>query len=62
MTDWELEPEEITALREEADLSQAELADRLDVTPAAVSQWESGTFKPAPENMMQLKQQLDVPE
>lgn len=37
----------ITALRERADLTQTELAERLGVTQGAVSQWEHGLAHPS---------------
>lgn len=36
----------IKKLRIENDMSQSQLADKLGVTRAAVSQWENGTFFP----------------
>lgn len=36
----------IKKLRIENDMSQSQLADKLGVTRAAVSQWENGTFYP----------------
>ena len=41
----------IRALRIKAGISQRELADRLDLAPASVCQWESGETMPSPHRM-----------
>lgn len=46
--------------REEADLSQKELAQRLGVSQAAVSTWESGTRQPGVDDIYALAEALDV--
>ncbi len=47
-------------LREKKGLTQAEIAQRLGVTPAAVSKWENGSSKPRVEVLFQLAGILDV--
>lgn len=50
----------IAQLRGLVGLSKTELAARLDVTPSAVSQWESSTKQPALEKILALAQALQV--
>lgn len=40
------QPDERRALREQAGLTQQEMADAIGVTRAAISQWEAGTRTP----------------
>jgi len=40
----------IRAARQAQGLSQSELARRLQITPASISQWESGTTAPKDEH------------
>ncbi|MFB9238118.1 helix-turn-helix domain-containing protein [Plantactinospora siamensis] len=47
--------------RELAGLSQAHLAGQIAVSPAAVSQFESGAARPRTETLNALSQMLDVP-
>ena len=47
-------------LREQKGMTQAELAQRLSVTPAAVSKWENGESKPRIETLFQLAEILGV--
>lgn len=47
-------------LREKNGMTQAELASKLGVTPAAVSKWENGSSKPRVEVLFQLAQLLGV--
>lgn len=47
-------------LREQKGLTQAEIAQMLSVTPAAVSKWENGESKPRIETLFQLAEILDV--
>lgn len=54
-------PERITQCRELAALSKTDLAQLLQVSLAAVSQWENGTKKPTTENLVALSQKLNVP-
>lgn len=44
----------LTILRKENGLSQAELADRLNVTRQAISRWETGTSAPSTDNLISL--------
>lgn len=46
--------------REDAGLSQAELARRLGVSQAAVSTWESGTRQPGVDDLYAVAAELDV--
>lgn len=41
-----MQPDRIVYIREVFDLTQRELARALSVTPATVSRWETGAFKP----------------
>ena len=50
----------ITALRKEKNISQAELAKRLNVSRQAVSKWEQGTASPDTERLIQLAEILDT--
>src|SRR2546423_6134254 len=54
-------PERITQARELTGLSKTELAELLDVTPAAVAQWERGAKHPTAENIAALARHLGVP-
>ncbi len=47
-------------LREKKGLTQADIAEQLGITPAAVSKWENGTSKPRTEMLFKLAQILDV--
>ncbi len=47
-------------LREKNGMTQADLANKLGVTPAAVSKWENGSSKPRVEMLFQVAQLLDV--
>lgn len=47
--------------RELARLSQAQLASKAGLTPAAISQFESGAARPSPETIAILGDVLDVP-
>ncbi len=47
-------------LREKKGLTQADIAEQLGVTPAAVSKWENGSSKPRVEVLFKLAQSLDV--
>lgn len=46
--------ERLAVLRKESGLSQAEAAERLDVSRQAVSRWECGTSAPSSDNLMCL--------
>lgn len=61
MSTFKFEPGRLRLARELASLSQAELALRLDVTPSALSQFESGSTRPSPETQERLSEVLSVP-
>lgn len=44
-----------------ANLTKAQLADKLEVSPAAVGQYEAGIITPRPEHITTLARELDVP-
>lgn len=50
----------ICMLREKNGMTQADVANKLGVTPAAVSKWENGSSKPRVEVLFQLAQLLGV--
>ena len=50
----------IMALREEDGLTQAQLAERVGVSQATVSQWESGTRTPSGEAVVALARVFDT--
>lgn len=50
--------ERITVLRKEKDISQAELAKRMNVSRQAVSKWEQGSSSPDTERLIQLAEIL----
>ena len=50
--------ERIMALRKEKNISQTELAKRLNVSRQAVSKWEQGTSSPDTERLIQLAEIL----
>ena len=50
----------VCALREKNGLTQAEIADKLGVTAAAVSKWENGSSKPRVEVLFKLAEILGV--
>ena len=52
--------ERITSLRKEKDISQAELAKRINVSRQAVSKWEQGASSPDTERLIQLAEILDT--
>ena len=53
--------ERLAALRQEKGLSQADVAQALDVTRQAISRWESGAAVPSTENLMKLSRLYNVP-
>src|SRR6266702_8115671 len=55
------EPERLRLARELKEWSQAELAVRLDVTPAAVSQFETGVTRPGIDALDRMTDALGVP-
>ncbi len=62
MTEGAFEPARLRLARELREWTQADLARRLDVTPAAASQFESGLTRPSPEMMRRLAAVLAVPQ
>lgn len=44
----------IKALREQRNLSQAEVARRLDISQQAISKWESGEADPRSDKLLSL--------
>ncbi|MBR2342639.1 MAG: helix-turn-helix domain-containing protein [Clostridia bacterium] len=50
----------VCRLREEKGLTQANIAQELGVTPAAVSKWENGSSKPRVDILFRLAEILDV--
>jgi len=55
------EPERLRLARELKEWSQADLAGRLDVTPAAVSQFETGVTRPGADALDRMTSMLGVP-
>jgi len=56
-----LDPRRITAARERLGLTQRELAERIEKTPSAVSQFEQGTISPDLDTIVRLSLALGVP-
>ena len=52
--------ERILALRRERNISQADLARRLDVSRQAVSKWEKGLSSPDTVKLIQLAEVFDI--
>ncbi len=50
----------VCSLRESKGYTQADLAQKLGVTPAAVSKWENGSAKPRVELLFKLSELLEV--
>ncbi len=46
--------QQITNARRSQGLTQAELANKIGVSPEAISKWESGKYAPSPENKRKL--------
>jgi Zn-dependent peptidase ImmA (M78 family)/transcriptional regulator with XRE-family HTH domain len=61
VTDADFEPARLRLARELREWSQADLARSLNVTPAAASQFESGTTRPGTEMLNRLSTVLGVP-
>ncbi|MCX4411570.1 XRE family transcriptional regulator [Streptomyces sp. NBC_01764] len=55
------DPARLTQARRLAGMTKKDVADRLDVTPAAVGQYETGVSRPRPDLVPQLAKALDVP-
>ena len=53
--------EKLTALRREHKMTQAELAEALDVSRQAVSKWERGIASPSMENLVCMGRLFGVP-
>ena len=51
----------IRALRQQRELSQEALAERMEVSRQAVTKWEKGTARPSTEKLLRLSQVLEVP-
>lgn len=60
-TELAFEPERLRLARELREWSQADLARRADLTPAAVSQFEGGVTRPSEETQNRLAAALQVP-
>ncbi|MAQ95564.1 MAG: hypothetical protein CMM84_18815 [Rhodothermaceae bacterium] len=56
-----LEPARLRAARERAALTGVRLADKVGVTPSAISQFESGAAKPDLDTLVRLSMALAVP-
>ncbi len=54
-------PARLTLAREMAGLDLTELADRIDATPSAVSQFESGKARPKTETLLRMALALAAP-
>ena len=50
----------ITDLRKKVNLTQAELGEKLNVTPQAVSKWENGLSEPDIETLKKMSELFDV--
>lgn len=61
VNDAGLEPARVTLARELRGWTQADLARRLGVSPAAVGQFEKGTTRPSPLTLTRLSEVLEVP-
>ena len=53
--------QKIREMRTQASLSQEKLAVELDVAANTVSRWETGTYKPTPEDLDKLARFFAVP-
>ena len=53
-------PEILKKLREKNNLTQEEMASRVNVTRQAVSRWETGETQPNPEMLKVLSREFDV--
>ncbi len=61
MAEMPFQPGRLRLARELREWSQSKLAREVDVTPAAVSQFESGASRPSPETFDELADRLAVP-
>ena len=53
--------EKLTALRKSKQLSQAQVAEALDVSRQAISNWETGAVLPSTDNLIALSRLYQVP-
>lgn len=51
---------ELRKIREAAGVSQRELARAIEVSPQAVANWESGVYRPRPEQLERLLAALEI--
>lgn len=49
----------IKEIREELEITQAELAEKVGVDQSTVAYWESGRYLPSTANLLKLSQVLD---
>lgn len=54
-------PPTLVAAREERNLTQEELAAKLNITRTAISQWETGTTSPSGSSRQLLALTFDIP-
>lgn len=54
-------PSRIVLARESRGMTQAQLAEKLGVSPQQVSQWERGDVKPSAENVARIMSALQAP-
>lgn len=55
------DPTRLTQARQAVSWTKKHLADQLEVSPAAVGQYEAGVIRPRPEQLVKLARLLDVP-
>lgn len=55
------DPTRLTQARQAASWTKKRLADELNVSPAAIGQYEAGVIRPRPEQLVKIAQLLDVP-
>ena len=52
--------ERLKTLRKQAKLTQAKIAEKLDISQQAYASWERGSKKPTQENLVKIAQVLNV--
>ena len=52
--------ERLKALRKQVKLTQAQIAEKLDISQQAYASWERGVKKPTQENLVKIAQVLNV--
>ena len=52
--------ERLKALRKQVQLTQAQIAEKLDISQQAYASWERGVKKPTQENLVKIAQVLNV--